>query len=76
MAAPSGRQFRFEVLPAEFISQIEVVKTPTADMAEGALGGNIDVHTFRRSRWAPRPRSICAAPTRRDRQGRSRSAPH
>jgi TonB-dependent receptor len=43
----NGRQFRFEMLPAEFVSQIDVVKTPTADMNEGALGGNIDVHTFR-----------------------------
>ena len=42
-----GRQFRFEVLPAELISQIEVVKTPTADMDEGALGGNINIKTFR-----------------------------
>lgn len=42
-----GRNFRFEVLPAEFISQIEVIKAPTADMDEGAIGGNIDVKTFR-----------------------------
>ncbi|WP_288413635.1 TonB-dependent receptor [uncultured Sphingomonas sp.] len=42
-----GRQFRFEMLPAEFTSSINVVKTPTADMNEGALGGNIDVKTFR-----------------------------
>lgn len=42
-----GRQFRFEVLPAELISQIEVVKTPTADMDEGALGGNINIRTFK-----------------------------
>ncbi|WP_271299734.1 TonB-dependent receptor [Sphingomonas sp. CV7422] len=43
----NGRQFRFEMLPAEFTSSIDVVKTPTADMSEGALGGNIDVKTFR-----------------------------
>lgn len=42
----AGRQFRFEMLPAEFVSQIDVVKMPTADMTEGALGGNIDVKTF------------------------------
>lgn len=42
-----GRQFRFEMLPAEFTSSIDVVKTPTVDMNEGALGGNIDVKTFR-----------------------------
>ncbi|WP_233222069.1 TonB-dependent receptor [Allosphingosinicella deserti] len=43
----NGRQFRFEMLPAEFVSRIDVVKTPTADMTEGALGGNIEVLTFR-----------------------------
>ncbi|WP_294330346.1 TonB-dependent receptor [uncultured Sphingomonas sp.] len=43
----NGRQFRFEMLPAEFVSNIDVVKTPTSDMTEGALGGNIDVRTFR-----------------------------
>jgi iron complex outermembrane receptor protein len=42
-----GRQFRFEMLPADVIDQIQVVKTTTADMDEGALGGNIDVRTFK-----------------------------
>ncbi len=42
-----GTQFRFEMLPSEFTSQIEVVKSPTANMTEGALGGNINVHTLR-----------------------------
>ena len=42
-----GRNFRFEVLPSEFISQIEVIKTPTANMDDGAIGGNIDVKTFK-----------------------------
>ncbi len=42
----NGRQFRFEMLPAEFVSRIDVIKTPTADMTEGALGGNIDIRTF------------------------------
>lgn len=42
----AGRQFRFEMLPAEFTSSIDVVKTPTSDMTEGALGGNINVKTF------------------------------
>ncbi|WP_241213527.1 TonB-dependent receptor [Sphingomonas sp. ABOLE] len=35
------------MLPAEFVANIDVVKTPTSDMTEGALGGNIDVRTFR-----------------------------
>lgn len=42
-----GTQFRFDMLPSEFTAQIEVVKTPTADMTEGALGGNINVRTLR-----------------------------
>ncbi len=42
----AGRQFRFEMLPAEFTSSIDVIKTPTSDMTEGALGGNINVKTF------------------------------
>ncbi len=42
-----GRQFRFEVLPSELISQIEVVKTPSAEMDDGALGGNINIKTFK-----------------------------
>jgi TonB-dependent receptor len=44
-----GSQFRFEMLPSEFASRIAVVKTPTADMTEGALGGNINVSTLRPS---------------------------
>jgi iron complex outermembrane recepter protein len=43
----SGRSFRYEVLPTVSIQQITVAKTPMADMEEGALGGNIDVKTFK-----------------------------
>jgi iron complex outermembrane recepter protein len=43
----SGRSFRYEVLPTVAIQQITVAKTPMADMEEGALGGNIDVKTFK-----------------------------
>ncbi|SNS84381.1 MULTISPECIES: TonB-dependent receptor [unclassified Azospirillum] len=43
----NGRQFRFDVLPPELVSRIDVVKSPTADMNEGAIGGNIDVRTVR-----------------------------
>ncbi|SFJ98190.1 TonB-dependent receptor [Caulobacter sp. UNC279MFTsu5.1] len=49
-----GRQFRFEVLPADVVDRIEVVKTTTADMDEGALGGNIDVRTFKPLERGPR----------------------
>ncbi|HJV42702.1 TonB-dependent receptor [Caulobacter sp.] len=64
-----GRQFRFEVLPADVIDQIEVVKTTTADMDEGALGGDIDVRTFKpldRGR-----RSVLSARLSQGRSGRT-----
>lgn len=61
----NGRQFRFEMLPAEFVSQIDVVKTPTPDMTEGALGGNIDVKTFRPLDVGTKTTVTCAAPTQR-----------
>ncbi len=43
----AGRSFRFEVLPTNAVQQISVAKTPSAEMADGALGGNIDVVTFK-----------------------------
>ncbi len=33
--------------PASFVRSIEVVKSPTADMIEGALGGTVSLKTFR-----------------------------
>ncbi|MEE3622444.1 TonB-dependent receptor [Nitrospirillum sp. BR 11752] len=42
----NGRQFRYDVLPSELVSRIDVQKSPTADMNEGAIGGNINVLTF------------------------------
>jgi len=33
--------------PSSFLKAIEVVKTPTADMIEGALGGTVSLKTFR-----------------------------
>ena len=43
----SGRQFRFDTLPSELVSRVDVVKSPTAAMDEGAIGGIVDVRTFR-----------------------------
>ena len=43
----SGRQFRYDVLPSELVSAIEVVKSPTAAMDEGAIGGIVNLRTFR-----------------------------
>ncbi|MFC4726706.1 TonB-dependent receptor [Coralloluteibacterium thermophilus] len=43
----TGRQFRYDSLPAELVSGLEVVKSPTAAMDEGAIGGIVNVRTFR-----------------------------
>jgi len=43
----SGREFRYDVLPSQLVSGIEVIKTPTADMDEGAIGGIVNIKTFR-----------------------------
>ncbi|TLM76750.1 TonB-dependent receptor [Microbulbifer harenosus] len=42
-----GRQFRFDTLPAELVSAVEVIKSPTAAHDEGAIGGTVNVKTFR-----------------------------
>ncbi|MDV6331182.1 TonB-dependent receptor [Asticcacaulis sp. 201] len=46
-AGVRGRDFRFDILPAELVSRVDVVKTPTPDMEEGAMGGDINMHTLR-----------------------------
>ncbi|RYY12610.1 MAG: TonB-dependent receptor, partial [Alphaproteobacteria bacterium] len=43
----SNRQVDFRDLPAEFVSRLEVVKSATADMTEGGLGGTVRVITRR-----------------------------
>ena len=43
----TGRQFRYDTLPAELISGLEVIKSPTADLDEGAIGGVVNVKTFK-----------------------------
>nr|WP_161960467.1 TonB-dependent receptor [Xanthomonas campestris] len=43
----TGRQFRFDTLPAELVSGLEVIKSPTAALDEGAIGGVVNVKTFR-----------------------------
>mgnify|MGYP000070345570 CR=1 FL=1 len=42
-----GRQFRFDTLPAELVSAVEVIKSPTAALDEGAIGGTVNVKSFR-----------------------------
>ncbi|MBM0105853.1 TonB-dependent receptor [Steroidobacter sp. S1-65] len=43
----SGRQFRFDTLPSELVASVEVAKSPTAALDEGAIGGIVNVRTFR-----------------------------
>ncbi|MET4897060.1 TonB-dependent receptor [Sphingomonadaceae bacterium jetA1] len=43
----SGRQFRFDTLPSELVSAVEVVKSPRADLDEGGIGGIVNLRTFR-----------------------------
>jgi iron complex outermembrane receptor protein len=43
----ADRSFNFEVLPSEVISAVVVHKTSSAEIAEGGIGGTIDVHTAR-----------------------------
>jgi len=41
------RSFSFDVLPSEVISTVEVHKTSSAEIAEGGIGGTIDIITAR-----------------------------
>ena len=43
----SGRQFRFDTLPSELVAGVTVGKTPLASLDEGAIGGVVDIKTFR-----------------------------
>lgn len=43
----SGRHFRFDTLPSELVAGVEVNKTPLASADEGAIGGVVDIKTFR-----------------------------
>ena len=39
------RSFNYLTLPSEIVGQIEVYKSPQADVEEGGIGGTINVHT-------------------------------
>jgi iron complex outermembrane receptor protein len=41
----STRSFNYLTLPAEIVGQLEVYKSPQADIEEGGVGGTINVHT-------------------------------
>lgn len=40
-----NRAFNFDSLATEYVSRVDVFKTPTADMDEGGMGGVIDIKT-------------------------------
>lgn len=43
----SGRQFRFDTIPSELVSGVDVIKSPSADLEEGAIGGIVNIRTFK-----------------------------
>ena len=42
-----GREFDFDVLPADLISRVDVSKSSSADQAEGGIAGTVNMMTFR-----------------------------
>jgi TonB-dependent receptor len=43
----NGRSFRFDLLPPDIVSAVDVYKTPSAAMSEGGIAANIDLRTYR-----------------------------
>lgn len=39
-----GRSFNYSMLPSEVVGTVEVIKSTTADLPEGGIGGVVDVH--------------------------------
>ena len=42
-----GREFSFDILPAELINRVDVSKTPTATQVEGGIASTVDMYTAR-----------------------------
>ena len=42
-----GREFSFDILPAELINRVDVSKTPTAAQIEGGIASTVDMYTAR-----------------------------
>ena len=42
-----GREFDFDIFPSELFGQVEVYKSPSADLTEGGLAGTINLRTLR-----------------------------
>ncbi|WP_230482375.1 TonB-dependent receptor [Sphingomonas sp. Leaf21] len=43
----NGRSFRFDLLPPDIVSAVDVYKTPSAAMSEGGIAASIDLRTYR-----------------------------
>ncbi len=39
-----GRSFNYTMLPSEVVGTIEIIKSSSADLPEGGMGGTVDVH--------------------------------
>jgi len=39
-----GRSFNYTMLPSEVVGTVEVIKSASADLPEGGIGGTVDVH--------------------------------
>lgn len=46
-ATTGGRSFDFQILPSELIGGADVIKTPTADLSAGSIGGYVNIRTPR-----------------------------
>lgn len=42
-----GREFSFDILPAELINRVDVSKTPTASQIDGGIAATVDMYTAR-----------------------------
>ncbi len=42
-----GREFSFDILPAELINRVDISKTPTAAQVEGGIASTVDMYTAR-----------------------------
>jgi iron complex outermembrane receptor protein len=42
-----SRGFNYQILPSEIVKSVEVIKSPSADIDEGSIGGLVDVKTRR-----------------------------
>lgn len=46
-SSQNGRSFRFDLLPPDIVSAVDVYKTPSASTSEGGIAASIDLRTYR-----------------------------